>query len=368
MIFRTKLPISLLLVLFLASCEHSDITIKKSPPPVQPSPIPSSTTSSPLSECGSFVVTGYTDKISYFPGEVVEVFLESQTTNSFDCGLGFYNINGNLAFRSNVMLFPQYVYSLQPWEDGFHFSGNGKVTLPASLASGIYLIENKISIVIKSAASADITVVYPSNTINAYNPVGGKSLYGFNSSVSVASTIVSFLRPMDIILEKDECMECLKWFPSLSNVNIKYVADIDLDDYSTLLQSKVIMIVGHSEYWTRKARRNFDRFVDGGGHAVILSGNVMWWQVRYTDKNEGLICYREAQLDPEPDAAMKTINWTDPNLQYPILSSIGEDFDGGGYGMNTDNGWNGYKIFSTSSPLLEGLTFKRGDILKFAIP
>src|SRR5580765_1317105 len=98
-----------------------------------------------------------------------------------------------------------------------------------------------------------VTVVYPSNTINAYNPAGGKSLYGFNSSESMASMIVSFLRPMDSLVEKEECIECLKWFPSLTHIKINYVADIDLDDHLSL-QSKVIVVIGHSEYWTRKAR------------------------------------------------------------------------------------------------------------------
>jgi len=317
----------------------------------------------PVPECGKLVVSGYTNKVSYFPGEVVEVFLQSDSFQSFDCGLGFYDISGKLAFRSTVSLFSQTVYTDEAWKYGFNLKSNGKVILPTTLTSGIYFIENQISIIVKSVDHADITVVYPTNTINAYNPAGGKSLYGFNSTESQASTIVSFLRPMDSPREKEECIECLKWFPSLTNLKFNYVADIDLDNYSSF-RSQVIAIIGHSEYWTRKARRNLDQFVEEGGHAVILSGNTMWWHVRYTAKRDALICYRAALLDPETDAAMKTTHWTEPTLQYPIDLSIGEDFEGGGYGLSIDKGWNGFKIFNPTSPLLEGLAFSKGDILR----
>jgi hypothetical protein len=277
--------------------------------------------------------------------------------------LGLYNINGELVFRSEASPTQQTVAAEEPWKNGLGFKSSGKILMPPWLKSGIYYIEKKITIVIKSAASTDVMVVYPSNTINAYNDIGGKSLYGFNSTDGIASPVVSFLRPMTGSPENQECIECLKWFPSLSHLNIKYVIDMDLDDYSSF-QSKIIVITGHSEYWTRKARTNFDRFINSGGHAIILSGNTMWWQVRYTDNNSALICYRSSEVDPEADESLKTVQWVDPILKYPILPSVGEDFEGGGYGLHKDNGWDGYKIFNPGSPLLEGLSFKKGDVLK----
>jgi len=348
MINRYHSLFGLLLVLSLYSCEYKDTVV------APPSPVVL------LPDCERSIITGYTNKISYFPGEEVELFLQSD--KHFNCGLGIYTINGELIFRSEASPSPQSMTLSEPWKNGFGFKSSGKILLPPWLKSGVYYIEKKIVIIVKSMASTDIMVVYPSNTINAYNSVGGKSLYGFNSTASMASTIVSFLRPMDSTIEKEECIECLKWFPSLSH-KIKYVVDMDLDNYSTF-HSKIVVIVGHSEYWTRKARTNFDRFVNGGGHAIILSGNTMWWQVRYTNHNNALICYRSSELDTEMEESLKTVRWRDPILQYPILPSIGEDFEAGGYGLHADNGWNGYKIFNPGSPLLEGLSFKRGDILK----
>jgi hypothetical protein len=237
------------------------------------------------------------------------------------------------------------------------------MTLPRTLVSGVYLIEGQIPFVVKGDSPADVTVVFPSNTITAYNASGGKSLYGFNSTGSVGSQTVSFLRPLNDGDEEDRCTECLKWFTSLTEFSINYISDLDLDIYESIAGSKVLILAGHSEYWTRKARTNFDQFVSGGGHSVLLSGNSMWWQVRYSDDRNQLICYREAKLDPETDPLMKTVRWVDPLLNFPIAKSIGADFDGGGYGLKGDNGWDGYKIANPASPLLEGLNLKRGDII-----
>jgi hypothetical protein len=139
---------------------------------------------------------------------------------------------------------------------------------------------------------------------------------------------------------------------------------MDLDNYAVLKGASILVITGHSEYWTMEARRNFDRFVNEGKDAVVLSGNTMWWQVRYNETRDQLLCYRTVKEDPEKQPKLKTINWNDILLNYSILSSLGADFSFAGYGLRyTDRGWDGYKIAS-ASPLLEGTTLKKGDITK----
>jgi hypothetical protein len=342
---RTRLLLSVIVFGFYGC--HVEDNIAPSKPPLPP--------------CGNSVIEGYTDKSSYFPNEVVNVFLQSST--DLQCGLGFYDSKGKLAFSADVALYQQIANVNQPWKYGYNFSIHSEVAIPRTLPSGVYFIENQIPIIVKSSAPAKVTVVYPFNTISAYNSSGGKSLYGFNSTDYIGSPVVSFLRPLSDRDEHNRCDECLKWLPSLTDISFNYISDLDLDNYSSFAGSKVLVIAGHSEYWTRRARNNFDRFVSSGGHSVLLSGNSMWWQARYSDDRNQLICYRDATADPEPNPLMKTILWTDPQLNFSIVKSIGSDFNGGGYGLRTDNGWNGYKIVNPASPLLEGLNLKRGDIV-----
>ncbi|MGC4020804.1 MAG: hypothetical protein QM734_02095 [Cyclobacteriaceae bacterium] len=212
-------------VLLITSACNKDVNVAPTPPK--------------LPACGQNVISGYTDKTSYFPGEEVEVFLQSKT--SLSCGLGLYSISGQLVFTSDVLLFPQSVSTYSPWLNGFDFSINGKVSLPASLASGVYFFENRIPVIIKSSGASDVVVVYPSNTINAYNSNGGKSLYSFNSSNNTPSTAVSIFEANCDNAQMDLCIECLKWFPSLSEVSFGYICDMDLDTYSSIANSKLVI-------------------------------------------------------------------------------------------------------------------------------
>ena len=124
-------------------------------------------------------------------------------------------------------------------------------------------------------------------------------------------------------------------------------------------------IPGHSEYWSRKARENFDNFIDDGNDAMILSGNNMWWQVRYENNGNVLVCYKDFELDPIEDLSLKTINWHRSILDYSIISSIGADFSNGGFGLkyDQDNGWDGYKIVLPKSPIFKGLNLNFGQII-----
>lgn len=334
-------------ILFLViACAEPDII--EDPPP------------SPIDVlCSSTPVEGYCNKVSFSAGEDVNVYLYGKD-HLPQCGLQVYTANGDAAFTVSASL----SNTANPPQDvpgngmGYHLATTFSV--PANLKSGIYLIEKKIPFIVKPEGAVDLLVVYPSNTVNAYSSIGGKSLY-----TTPRATEVSFHRTMPL---QDFSLHCLTWFANQHQYNIGYVADHDLDHYEWLTHAKLLVIVGHSEYWTRAARMNFDRFVDEGNNALILSGNTMWWQVRYSsdeDKSR-MICYKSWDDDPAPDPSLKTFRWNDPRLLYPIVSSIGADFDNGGYGLRSDNGWNGYKITRPQSPLLNGTGLEMGDILPCA--
>jgi hypothetical protein len=89
----------------------------------------------------------------------------------------------------------------------------------------------------------------------------------------------------------------------------------------------------------------------------------MWVQVRYKKSKNLMICYKDKNLDPLGDTIYGTIFWSDPTLKYPVNTSIGADWVGGGFGTQLPNRWNGYKITNEKSPLFEGTGLKNGDIL-----
>lgn len=337
--------LTIVTVAFLQSCQQFE-------PPVDPVIVPIEVL--PTNPCLPLIIEGYTDQTSYKIGDRLQVFLQSSSSIGL-CRLNIYTIEGKIVFSVKAFLTVQSPPPSNSYSAGYRYSISAEFDVP-DLKSGIYLIENRIPFIIKPSKPVDVMLVYASNTANAYCESGGKNLY----SKIDRPFEVSFLRPIGL---ENFSSACLNWFTTMNDVEIGFIADIDLDNYSNLYATKVLAIVGHSEYWTRTGRINFDRFVQRGGHALILSGNTMWWQVRYSDDKTRMICYKSLVNDPVGEALLKTTLWTDATLNYSTLSSVGADFDHGGYGVRADQGWNGYKIVSSTSPLLEGLQLKKGDII-----
>ena len=300
------------------------------------------------------ILNGYTDYVSYTNNQNVAVFLNSKDSIK-NAVIKLFSINGTIVDSLMSSIHPQLIKNTEPWKNGYGYDTTFTYD-PSKLESGVYLWEKKIPMIIKSNGDKQISLLYPSNTENAYCISGGLSMY----STPNAATIVSFSRP---ILLSTFSKSFLEWI-NLTNfrTNLNYIADIDLEDITILDNSKLLIIIGHSEYWTRNARINIDKFIENGHDVIILSGNNMWWQVRYDIKNKQLICYKD-MTDPISDPLLKTINWFYSLLKYPIINSIGGDFNNGGYGLKTDSGWDGYKICRNESPLLEGTYLNKGNIL-----
>ena len=337
-----------LLFLALSGCISEDIIEPQQaePPPVPP-PIPAPS-------CSAFVISGYTDRISYYTGEKIQVFIESNQGVAL-CGLTIFTVMGDSIFSVPAAVTIAPTLSADASQHGFNYTVAAEFMVP-ELKSGVYLIEDKIPFIIKTDGAVDVMVVYPSNTANAYATSGGKNFY----SAQQRPPVLSFQRPIPL---QSLSEVCLRWFSTLRDISVGYVADVDMDAFENIRYARMLVVPGHSEYWTRAARKNFDAFVNAGGDALILSGNTMWWQVRYSEDGTKLICYKDSVADPLNDPTLKTIQWSSPSLDYSILSSIGAHFPNGGYGLKNDLGWNGYKIVTPESPLFEGLGLNKGDIL-----
>jgi hypothetical protein len=345
-----RLSVVILALLILQACTYNELPTD---PPTHPAGQPT-LEPLPTNLCSGTIVEGYTNKTSYTPGEEMKIFLQSKSAIGL-CKLDIYGENGKVAFSVKAFLIIQPAISQKAHSEGYNYSASATFEVP-DLASGVYFIENRVPFIIKPRRPVDVMIVYASNTANAYCEAGGKSLY----SRTDRPCEVSFLRPISI---EPFSVMCLKWFSTLKDIDVGYIADIDMDDYSNLYATKILAIVGHSEYWTRAGRQNFDKFVRQGGDALVLSGNTMWWQVRYSQDKTRLVCYKSLIDDPIADMLSRTTLWTDPVLNYTTIASVGADFDRGGYGVKADNGWNGYKIVNPRSPLLEGLNLRKGDLI-----
>lgn len=308
------------------------------------------------------IIDGYTDKLSYSPGDTAIVYVNAAATLD-NVIIPLNTLNKSQVASVTVSVQPQEIQNKEPWTNGFGYKETFRFVIPNDLQSGIYRWNDQIPMLIKERApKAKVVVVLEVNTLNAYNRAGGKSLYVSEvEGDEQHSYEVSFLRPFTI---HKYSWWFYKWLEKIRvHYDVAYITDLDMENYENIAEAKIVVIPGHSEYWTRNARQNFDRFVDEGGDAMILSGNTMWWQVRLNEDQTKMICYKSFRLDPEPDTLLNTHNFDWEGLKYPITRSIGMDFGNAGYGRDDGKGFRGYKITSPNSPLLIGTGLQKGDTL-----
>ena len=302
----------------------------------------------------SDVDNGYTDQTSYEPGELQKVYIDAK--KSGQTYLKLYDVD-NLAVDSVKAVIKKQDRGNNPSEEGYGYESTFTYEVPA-IKSGLYLWEKSIPFIIKAKKKEEIVVLYPTNTINAYNITGGKSLY---SLFSEQTHVVSFLRPTFPAVSF-QVQAGIKYLKRLTNFPQAYITDQDMENYTSLSGAKLLIIIGHSEYWTRKARLNFDRFVESGGNVLILSGNTMWWQVRYENNMSQMVCYKELP-DPVDDKLLTTTFWTNEILEYPVIPSIGVDFPHGGFGRKYEGSFKGLKVIAPNSPVFKETQVKNGQVI-----
>jgi hypothetical protein len=222
-------------------------------------------------------------------------------------------------------------------------------TVPESWTSGYYVLElvltsgpqagtgTVVPLIVRepiSEASA-ILVVAPVNTWEAYNVWGGKSLY--ESRIGDAKSYaheVSFERPYDPT--SSPFQSPLYWeyplvrFLERNGYEVSYTTDVDVDrDPTSLLRHRLVIVAGHSEYWTKGT---FDAYLnarDAGTNLAFLGGNDGYWQIRYADADQSIVEWRTAAQDPDPDPAQKTVRFRDLSPPRPECALTGIEWQGG---------------------------------------
>lgn len=331
---------------------------------------------------------GYTDKHSYNPGDTVKFYtrceLNTGTENHY-----VTDINANVVGSKVVIKCTQQLgmNTIEPWKNGWGYTETGQWIIPKNIKSGLYYFRNvrrQFNFIVKSNTKADIVVLCPKNTDMAYgrdkhytNAPDGIGIYMAMDTATkklVYTPVVSFNRPFEF---QENSVGFLKWLYN-QQYSCNVIVDYDLEDYKILDSSRILVIVGHSEYWTRNARRNFDQYIKQGNDAVILSGNTMWWQVRYQNDNGNMqmICYKGKYggyylNDTIKVDTLETSNYDNPKLNYSITGSIGVEWLLGGYPKDINDGGNiipykgfkGYKVTMPNSPIYKNTNVKIGDTI-----
>jgi hypothetical protein len=253
-----------------------------------------------------------------------------------------------------------------------------------------------------SAEPAPILMVLSTSTWNAYNDWGGPSLY-------TGGTRVSFERPMapGFLVKPEphrrksqpqpdrEALWFFAWAEPLglsvwsggagwwnwerpmfrwaetNGFHVDMAVSQDLEAHPDLLDGRrVLLSVGHDEYWSWGMRQTVERFTGAGGNAAFFSGNTCYWQVRFEDDLRHMVGYKYgADQDPvvgTPDERFVTSAWVDRRIGWPEFSTTGLSFSRGGYsryGLGVPKASGAYTVWRPDHWVFEGADLAYGDAL-----
>ena len=289
-------------------------------------------------------IEGYTDAVSYSQGDTINFYLSSDRSVTH-APLSLRDVNQRLISTLSVDVSPQSPTTAEPWKDGFGFTPTFQYQIPEVMASGSYWLDSVKFFVKRASKASDIAILHPTNTVNAYTTSGGKSLYGGESK----AMSVSYQRPQR---NYSNTLPFDRWMLN-QDYDYRYLTDSDMEDYSEVSGSKLLIVTGGAEYWTREARQNFDRFINEGGNVLVVAGNTMNRPVAVDDP------MHPTQMTELREDPMWKAMWNDAWLQYPTLDSLAGDFYWVGYGYSSPNngidlGWDGWKIIDDPVPYLAG--------------
>lgn len=169
-----------------------------------------------------------------------------------------------------------------------------------------------IYFVVRNDESRSDIVVQISDTVwQAYNHEGGTSTYGSYDLANPRPRCykASYNRPLKTRATRSVNSYFGSEYPidrflEANGYDVTYISAVDTDRYGAklLLQHKVFISQGHDEYWSQHQRDNVEAARDHGVNLVFLSGNEMYWRVRWEDNYRTMVVYKESQslvkIDP----------------------------------------------------------------------
>jgi len=212
----------------------------------------------------------------------------------------------------------------QPGPHAYGALGYGKLAnaLKEPRASLIYFI------VRDDSSQAAMVFKTSDTTWQAYNRYGGTSTYGsFDPRQPQPRAYkVSYNRPFEnrdyraVNLVFDAEYPMVR-FLEANGYEVTYITSVDADRRAALLRNhKVMLAVGHDEYWSGAERANVTAARDAGLHLAFFSGNDIFWKIRFEPSADPshtpyrtLVTYKEThdnkKIDPLPNVWTGT--WRD---------------------------------------------------------
>jgi hypothetical protein len=179
---------------------------------------------------------------------------------------------------------------------------------------------------------------------------------------------VSFDRPIAGQAARWE-LPFIRWAEKAGYV-LDYAVNSDLEHRPEMLKDyKLVLSVGHDEYWSAPMRDHLEQFIAAGGNVAFFSGNTCCWQVRSEDAGRALVCFKQAyRADPlygKGERKLLSTLWSHHLVGRPENQLTGVGFLYGGYHRSHGQFMNGSGAFTVHRPdhwVFAGAKLARGSV------
>ena len=333
----------------------------------------------------AWMMQGYTDALSYAPGDTVRFFISSNLpryqVRIMRVGLEQRSIHLRENIQGTVHPIPANAsthgcgwpetFSVQvgeDWPTGYYeaFLGAPDPADPNGWIEG-----QTIFFVVRPSQpgrNADILLQMTTNTYNAYNGWGGHCYYADQSRDGRTVPRVSFHRPIVSQAYQWE-LHFIRWAET-HGYRLDYATNADLHERPELLDHyKLVLSVGHDEYWSAPMRDALEAYIARGGKVAFLGGNNVCWQVRFEDDGATMVSYKTRFKDdplynPDGPNPLLTTLWGHHLVDRPENELTGVGYLRGGMHLEHGQFMDGSGALTVHRPdhwVFEGAAVKEGD-------
>ena len=334
-------------------------------------------------------VEGYSGQVSYAPGDELTLHV-STSASTFAVEILRLGAKAESVWTSTSVAGREHPVPEDASSHGCRWPAAVTLRIPAEWRSGYYQVtlrardgggrfvqrntrtaEGSCYFVLRAGEpgrASKVLLQLSTHTYNAYNNWGGFSLYAFQGRDGNQGHRVSYERPPSSLFGNWE-RPFVEW-AERNGFTFDYAANGDLEFHPEILKAyRLVLSVGHDEYWSAPMRDNLEKYIAEGGNVAFFSGNTCCWQVRAEDDGQALTCWKQNyHWDPvygarESYATLSSL-WSHHLVKRPETLLTGVGFLWGGYHRSHGQLMDGSGAYTVHRPehwLFAGTGLKRDD-------
>jgi hypothetical protein len=143
-----------------------------------------------------------------------------------------------------------------------------------------------------------------------------------------------------------------------SGYSPEFCTDFDIHEDPRLCERyRLLLSIGHDEYWSETMRDRVEAFITGGGNVAFFGANVCWWRIHVVDAGTAMVCHQGGPLGAFDHW------WPATGARRPEDALTGVSYRHGGGWWDGPRCTGGYVVQQADHWVFAGTGLRRGEVL-----